>query len=175
MQSIGFVYEGPSNVIYFPGRTQLPIELICNVTGLPTWRVTINNIVDEYTLNALFRGELNGHNISGNNILINVPVNNSEYVCVSNEGTTAIPSDPGFLFVAGKYNYIVLRFYIYYICMYIQFLCIFVPNLTGICIHMYVNTSVMLYVRNYIYSVFACSQLLTKVTTYMYLCIYVCI
>ena len=174
MQSIGFVNEGPSNVIYFPGRTQLPIELICNVTGLPTWRVTVNNIMNEYTLNALFRGELNGHNISGNNILINVPVNNSEYVCVSNEGTTAIPSDPGFLFVAGKYIYIVLRFYIY-IHTYVHTIFMYFCAQSHWYMYTYVCKYLCRVICNYIYSVFACSQLLTKVTTYMYLCIYVCI
>ena len=100
---VGHVNEGPNDVIYFPGQTPLPIELICNVTGYPTWRVTINGSTDEYTLNALLNGGLNGHNASGHNILINVPVNNSEYVCISNVGTNAIPSDPAFLFFTGKF------------------------------------------------------------------------
>ena len=95
---VGDVNEGPNDVIYFPGRTPLPIELICNVTGFPSWRVTVNGSTDEYTLNALSNGRVYGHNISGSNILINVPVNNSEYVCISNVGSNAIPSDPAFFF-----------------------------------------------------------------------------
>ena len=125
MQSIGIVNEGPSNVIYFPGRTPLPIELICNVTGFPSWSVTVNGTMDEYTLNSLFRGELNGHNASGNNILINVPVNNSEYVCISNVGTTAISSNPAFIYVAGKF----LTSFMYRMCKYV-YMHTFVLNLT---------------------------------------------
>ena len=79
--------------------------MICNVTGFPTWDVTINGIEREFTPYALATGRLAGHGINGNNnILINVPVNNSRYVCISNEGVESIPSDPAFLYIAGKYN-----------------------------------------------------------------------
>ena len=81
MYTIGLINEGPSSVIYFPGRNPLPIELICNVTGFPTWEVVINGTMDEFTPGNLLRGDLFGHDISRTNynILINVPVNNSDY------------------------------------------------------------------------------------------------
>ena len=83
----------------------LPIEMICNVTGFLTWDVTINGSKHEFTPNALATGLLVGHGINADdNILINVPVNNSRYVCISNEGQVATLSDPAFLYIAGKYN-----------------------------------------------------------------------
>ena len=101
---IGIVKEGPSSVIYFPGQTPLPIELICNVTGFATWRVDFNNGTNgEFTPNGLLSGNLDGHSVSGPNILISVPVNNTEYVCVSNEGRNASLSDSAFLYIAGKH------------------------------------------------------------------------
>ena len=85
----------------------LPIEMICNVTGFKTWRVTINNMTTEFTLNALAVGQLAGHGVNADdNILINVPVNNSRYICVSNVGQVGTPSDPAFLYIAGKYDFI---------------------------------------------------------------------
>ena len=98
---IGIVIEGPSNVTYIPGQTPLPIELICNVTGFPTW------IVDgsDYTLSSLIGGGLTGHNVSGTNILVEAPVNNTEYICVSNSVMTGLETDrsePAFLSVARK-------------------------------------------------------------------------
>ena len=83
----------------------LPIELICNVTGYPTWDVTINGTKDEYTLNAVTLGRLPGHNISGDNImlLIHVPVNNSRYICISNVDQKVVRSDPAFLYIVGKF------------------------------------------------------------------------
>ena len=83
----------------------LPIELICNVTGFPTWEVTINGIEEEFTPNALGNGRLAGHDIhvNGSNILINVPVNNSKYICVSNVDTHITQSDPAFLYISGQF------------------------------------------------------------------------
>ena len=106
--TVGVVIEGPSTVIYFPGQTMLPIELMCNVTGFKTWEVTINGIEYELTPGALLVGDLAGHNVTANhNIVINVPVNNSRYICVSNVLSQTTSSDPAFLYIAGKFTYFI--------------------------------------------------------------------
>ena len=94
----GNVIEGPSNVTYLPGLTQLPIELTCNVTGFPLWR--INNVT--YALNQLMQGDLPGHNISGSNVLINNPVNSTEYVCISSFSNQSISSDPAYTIIGAN-------------------------------------------------------------------------
>ena len=76
----------------------LPIELICSVTGIPIWR--INGSV--YPLADLFDGVVAGHNRSGTNILVNSPVNNTKYVCVSQTINGDIRSNPAYIFFAGK-------------------------------------------------------------------------
>ena len=101
----GTVLEGPSNVTYLPGLTMLPIELICDVTGIPIWR--INSSV--YLPADLFNGVLAGHNSSGTNILVNSPVNNTKYVCVSQTINGNINSNPAYIFVAGKSDKIILN------------------------------------------------------------------
>ena len=77
----GIIIEGPSDVTYLPGLTPLPIKLTCNVTGAATW--TVNGI--DYLLSSLTNGALPGHNRTGANILVNSPVNNTEYICVSDK------------------------------------------------------------------------------------------
>ena len=93
----GAIIEGPSNVTYIPGLTPLPIELTCNVTGVVAWRVNGTS----YLLIDLTDGELSGHNRRGTNILVNSPVNNTEYICVSatNEGETH--SNPAYIIIVG--------------------------------------------------------------------------
>ena len=76
----------------------LPIELICNVTGIPIW--TINGSL--HTLANLLNGEVAGHNRSGTNLLVNSPVNNTKYVCVSQTINGDIYSNPAYIFFAGK-------------------------------------------------------------------------
>ena len=82
--------------------TELPIELICNVTGtVIVWRVDGM----DYLLSSLTNGVLPGHNATGTSILVNSPVNNTEYICVYlNDGGTSIRSDPTYIFIAGKYD-----------------------------------------------------------------------
>ena len=77
----------------------LPIELICNVTGIALWSVNGT----DYTLTELTNGTLPGHGSNGTNILVNSPVNNTEYICVSStiDGTTR--SNPAYVVIAGKY------------------------------------------------------------------------
>ena len=52
------------------------------------WRVNIT----DYRLVSLTNGELPGHNRTGTNILVNRPVNNTEYICVSqtNDGDVVV-------------------------------------------------------------------------------------
>ena len=63
---LGTVIEGPSDVLYLPGQTPLPIELTCNVTGVALWEVNGTG----YTLWSLTDGYLPGHNRTGTNILL---------------------------------------------------------------------------------------------------------
>ena len=103
MLHTGTVIEGPSNVTYLPNVTPLPIELTCNVTGLPIW--IVNGTA--YLIINLGDGALPGHDRIGANILINNPVNNTEYICVSlltNDGETS--SDPAYVIIAGEYVHI---------------------------------------------------------------------
>ena len=95
----GAIIEGPSNVTYLPGVTPLPIELTCNVTGVAAWRVNESS----YTLTDLTNGALPEHSRNGANILVNSPVNNTEYICLSttNDGETS--SDPAYIIIAGEY------------------------------------------------------------------------
>ena len=65
------------------------------------WRVNGT----DYTLGRLTNGALPGHSRTGANILVNSPVNNTEYICVSttNDGETS--SDPAYIIIfAGEYN-----------------------------------------------------------------------
>ena len=97
---LGTVIEGPSNVTYLPGLTPLPIKLTCNVTGVAAWRVNGTS----YILSDLTSGDLPGHSRTGTNILVNSPMNNTEYICVSqtNDGETI--SDPVYVIIAGECN-----------------------------------------------------------------------
>ena len=96
------ITQGPSNVSYIPGQTPLPIELTCTITGdFVTWRVNGTT----YTLSNLMANPppLAGHSANGNNTLINIPVNNTEYECVSNiPGLPGIPSYSAFVYFAGE-------------------------------------------------------------------------
>ena len=91
---------GPSSVTYLPGLTPLPILLTCNVAGIATW--TVNDT--DYTLANLTDGELPAHSLDGTNLLILSPVNNTEYICVSQTNDGKTRSDPAYIVIAGKYN-----------------------------------------------------------------------
>ena len=95
----GNIIVGPSNVTYIPYLTPLPIELTCNVTGTAVWRV--NNT--EYVATAINQGILPGHNNTGTNILVNSPVNNTKYVCISLMQGGRTVSDPSYIIFAGEY------------------------------------------------------------------------
>ena len=79
--------------------TLLPIELTCNVTGTVVW--IVNNIT--YTTGQLANGRLSGHDSIGTNILVNNPLNNTEYICVSLTNGE-INSDPAYIIIAGEYD-----------------------------------------------------------------------
>ena len=105
---IGTIIEGPSNVTYLPGVTPLPIELTCSIAGMVIgWRV--NGIL--YAFGQLANGDLPGHNAAGSNILVNSPVNNTEYICVSLTNNILFNSDPVYIIIAGEYV-----LYMYVIC-----------------------------------------------------------
>ena len=79
--------------------TPLPIELTCNVTGTGAWRVNGSS----YTFGQLTHGDLPGHSSTGSNILVNGPVNNTEYICVSTTDDGDTISDPAYVIIAGEY------------------------------------------------------------------------
>ena len=72
---VGTTVQEPGDVVYLPDVTTLPIELTCDVSPAAAW--LINNRT--YLLNQLMTAP--GHNVDGQNILINNPMNNSEYSC----------------------------------------------------------------------------------------------
>ena len=97
MYDIGAIIAGPGNITYLPGLTPLPIELTCNVTGVALWRVNGT----DFLLDRLTNEDLPGHNVTGSNILVDSPVNNTEYICVS-VGTNNVLSDPAYIIIAGE-------------------------------------------------------------------------
>ena len=83
----------------------LPIELTCdvNVSIPPSWRVNGTS----YTIGQLDNEELQGHGHTGPNILVNSPVNNTEYICVLtaliNGSATDVTSVPAYIIIAGEW------------------------------------------------------------------------
>jgi len=95
---LGVIIDSPDDVIYFPG--QGPIELSCNVSsGIVLWMVNGST----YTLSDLQNGTLANHNHNGINIIIEAPVNGTEYVCVEVANDENIRSRPVFVYIAGEY------------------------------------------------------------------------
>ena len=133
----GTVIEGPRNVTYLPRLTPLPIELTCNVTGVALWEVNDT----DYSLGSLTNGILPGHNRTSTNILVNSPVNNTEYICVSQTNDGSDISDPAYIIIAGEecaYTYV--RMYLY-ICMHVR--------ITHTCLLVFVNNYIRMHmVRN---------------------------
>ena len=117
---VGTAIEVPSIVIYFPGRTILPIELTCNVTGTVTAWI-VNDTA--YTRIQLTNGALPGHSRTRANILVNSPINNTKYICVSLNDDVETYSDPSYIYVAGECD----KFQRLYNCVYIvTCLCVFI-------------------------------------------------
>ena len=91
----------PSTVILFPGVTSAIFECLVNPSAIiPSWEVNTKR----YYLDELFEGDLPGHNVSGTNITVSIPMNGTEYVCVipRTPPTPTVFSDPAFLYIAGK-------------------------------------------------------------------------
>ena len=44
------------------------------------------------------------HSHTGTNMLVNIPVNNTEYICVSQTINGDIISDPAYIIIAGGYS-----------------------------------------------------------------------
>jgi len=108
----GAIIEGPETVIYFPG--QGPVEFSCNVSdGVTAWRVNGTT----YLLSQLDSGSLPGHSRVLTNIVVNTPVNNTEYICISLISNLVISSNPAFLYIAGKCSSYIATCIIA-ICMY---------------------------------------------------------
>ena len=95
---IGAIIDGPRNIIYFPGQGNIILK--CNVTdGIPLWMVNGST----FTLNQLAQGALPGHNHDGTNIVIEIPVNNTKYVCESLiSANYSIRSEAAFVYIAGE-------------------------------------------------------------------------
>jgi len=101
----GTIIEGPTNITYIPGVTPLPIELTCSVTGVVAW------IVDNV---AYLSGQsIPRHSRTGTNILVNSPVNNTEYICVSLTNNGSFSSDPAYIIIAGEYDKYVCHPYVF--------------------------------------------------------------
>ena len=74
----------------------LPIVLTCNVTGVVVaWRVKNKY----YSLTDLTNGVLPGHSL---NLLVNSPVNNTKYVCVSTTSDGDVSGDPACIINFGE-------------------------------------------------------------------------
>ena len=100
----GIIIEGPSNVTYLPGLTPLPIELTCNVTGgLGVLLWSINGTA--FSIQNLPPG----HRNNGLNLLIDTPINNTKYICVSaTSGGEQVMSAPAFLSIGGKNTHVAM-------------------------------------------------------------------
>ena len=88
---VGTTVPGPSNFTYLPGVTSLPLQLICDVAGGIAWKVNSAT----YVFNQLAGVGLDQN---GANLLINYPVNNSQYICTN--GRT--DGQPYYILIAGE-------------------------------------------------------------------------
>ena len=115
------IIEGPSNVTYIPGLTPLPIELICNCTGAIFWKVNKKS----YFLSFLTDGALAGHSRTGSNILVNSPVNNTKYICISpayDPAMNSVYSDPAYIVIAGKtFSHVYIHIWQLFVYIYYTF------------------------------------------------------
>lgn len=91
----------PTDVILFPGETTAVFECAIDTSiTANAWQVDGIN----YRLDQLFDGDLPGHNVTGRNITVSIPVNGTSYECVIpvTPPNPTIISDPAFLYIAGK-------------------------------------------------------------------------
>ena len=90
------------NFTFVPGITPSPIQLTCDITLVAAW------IVNDVTV-LLNQLDNIGHGRNGTNIVINTPMNNSEYFCSDGRNN----GEPYYIFVAGTY----VHKYVHYICI----------------------------------------------------------
>ena len=76
----------------------LPINLTCNVTGVATWKINGTFYIPTNYVN----GTLPGHHCTGTNLLIDSPVNNTQYICMSTNKYSILISDPAWIVIAGE-------------------------------------------------------------------------
>ena len=95
----GAVIRSPSHVIYFPGQD--PVQINCEISqGSTGWSV---NGLPAVSLSGVDGGGIPGHSRNGTSLVVDTPVNNTEYVCVSIRDQGNVESDPVFLFIAGDF------------------------------------------------------------------------
>ena len=59
----------------------------------------------DYTLGSLGSGNLAGHNRTpppSTNILISIPMNSTQYICISQTNNGTYQSEPAYLYIAGN-------------------------------------------------------------------------
>ena len=91
----------PTTSILFPGDTNAVFYCVPNPSSaVIAWE--IDGV--RFGLDELIDGDLPGHNVSGKNITVSIPVNGTKYVCVIpvTPPTPSILSDPAFLYIAGE-------------------------------------------------------------------------
>ena len=93
------VILSPSEVIYRPGEGSVELVCVRNTTaGSTAWRVNGSAVTAPSDIAALFPG----HGVSGVNLVINDPSNNTEYICVSVvDNMNNTDSEPVYLYIAG--------------------------------------------------------------------------
>ena len=95
------VIEGPAEVVYRPGDD--PVELTCTIyEGSIGWSVNGAVTISIYDIR---NGKLDNHiyDANGTNLVVLVPTNNTQYVCVAIRDEGDFRSNPVYLYIAGTY------------------------------------------------------------------------
>ena len=98
----------PTTVILLPGDTSAQFDCVVNPSLLViAWEVDGMR----YGLDELFEGDLPGHNVSGGNITVAMPMNGTKYVCVipAIPPNPTITSEPAFLYITGELHILHIR------------------------------------------------------------------
>ena len=99
------IIHSPPEVIYRPGDD--PVELSCTVNeGSTGWSV---NGGDTATVTTIRNGNLDNHTINGTNLVVLIPTNNTQYVCVAIRDAGDSLSNPVYLYIAGTYVRMCIR------------------------------------------------------------------
>ena len=99
--SIGVpVIQAPAEIIYRPNDN--PVELRCTITGGGStgWQINGDHV---FTVSTIRGGRLDNHTVTANetNLIVQIPTNNTEYVCVSIRDAGNLFSSPVYLYIAG--------------------------------------------------------------------------